>query len=320
MNEIISSPFTYAIIVAIAAFIAAIGSYQINKKRNEIAETTKSLVNTADSTMSELKKASIQINTSLEQTKKANQKLDDNKVRIIANLNKTLEAKDATITAQNEIIGQLTGGQSYPKIGIGESCFYILINGKYSIPECEIEIILLKDYLTAPFNVTDNYLKNGIKDGKYFKTLEKLKYPKLWKNGSSISIPFKEDVYNIVMNSQSFGFDIFYVSSFKRWKQEIRFLRFYEDKSDFGIFDKLIEENPSQDEDNNVKTKILIMQISDKFPTEFIEAKTKKKFCHIDLYNIENPNLQMYQPNFVMEMTDDNMKLPVYNEKDFNQK
>lgn len=320
MSEIISSPYTYAVIVAIAAFIAAFGSRQVDKVRKEIAGHTKNLIEKADSSMTELKIASSQINKSLEETKVANQKLDENKSKIIENLNKTLDAKNATINAQNEIIGQLTGGDSFPRIEVGESCFYLVINGNYSIPDCEVEIVLLRDYFTAPFDVTDSYVYNGKKDGKYYNTICRQFYPKLWINGINVEIPFVDEIYDCVKNADSFGFDIFFVSSFKRWKQEIRFLRFPERKSDFGVVEKVNEEKPSLNGKNEEKVKRLILEISDSFPTEFIEQKTKKRFCYVDLYHIEDENKHLYQPNFVTEMTKEITKLPIYNERDFKRK
>ena len=92
ISEILASPYTYAIIISMAAFIAAFASQQV-----------------------------------VDQTKNNTAKLEETKQAIIDNLSKTVEAKE-------EVIGMLTGGDSYPSILFNEQGFLFACNGKFGIP------------------------------------------------------------------------------------------------------------------------------------------------------------------------------------------
>ena len=110
---------------------------------------------------------------------KHNQTLAVSKKTIITNLEKTIESKD-------EIIGMVTGGDSYPRLSIGNNYFFLSVNGVYSIPECTVEIVYLKNYLNISLNTTSDYLEKGIRNDTDIKTIYKAKFTKQLSNDNYI--------------------------------------------------------------------------------------------------------------------------------------
>lgn len=300
--------------ILIATIIAAIFIYVNAKKDNstkeEILTGTKTLQTNAEKTISDLSQVNNEV---IESHKKLIKTYD----KVIENLNKTIETKETVISTQHEIIGQLTGGNSYPRIGVGDKSFFVIAEGTYSIPECNIEIVLIRNYIDTPIDATYNYLEKKELDNTNFISVCNTSFPKLWINSKTIQIPYKDIIYESIKNDDSFGFDIYYNSPFKRWLQHIRFLRFPDNKEKFGIVDILTEEKSYSKKRDYSKITTIFREVSNEFPTVIFEEKTNKKFYLIDLYYNDNQKLMMYNYNFALEITKENETLPVYTLNDF---
>ena len=271
MKEIISSPFTYAIIVTIAAFIAAYGSYRVNKTRKTIETNSKELIQKADSSMTELERASKQINESLEKAKEANIKLDINNSQLASNYKKIVEgleesikAKDATISAQEEILGQITGGNSYPKITLKKDGFFLSPIGSFSIPNLQVKIGFIQNCMNIPEQTTLNYLR-GQNPDKIFTFIISEKYSKLWKNPSFEIIKIK-NMKNYLMTNNGIihGFDISFQSEYKKWFQKIRLISH---NGSWEIADVLYEIPTTQKSNVFSSEKKIYEHVSKDFPT-----------------------------------------------------
>lgn len=221
MSEILSSPFTYAVIIAIAAFIAAIGSNKINKQRNYIADRTKGIVDTANVTLEELKVAGKKINKSLAAAEQANLKLEINKDKIIETLEKTIENKETTLKAQETIIGMLTGGDSYPLILFNKKGFSLTSSGKYGIPNLKLQIIHISNYQHCPIESLSLYLNDNIVD-KNIEVVYEENYTKTF--AMTIDIIKFSDMKISIDKNVSHAFDFNFNSGLKRWTQRIRLL------------------------------------------------------------------------------------------------
>lgn len=215
MSEIISSPYTYAVIITIAAFLAAYGSTQVNKQTKKIGET-------AEMTLEELEKASEKINLSLKEAESANLKLKENNQSIVRNLQKTIETKEATIKSKEEVIGLLTGGDSYPSILFKKNKgFYLLVNGEYGIPNLHIQVAYFKDFLNTQIISLASYLNNNIPVDN-ISLVYSNSFPRTYPR-SLHSIELKE--LNIDLNKEiSHGFDFIFTSEYKKWIQRIRLI------------------------------------------------------------------------------------------------
>ena len=157
MYEYIFNPlFAIFILTVIAAFFVWINSVKDSKIRDQINSGVDTLKIQSDETIRRLKDANRDISVSLEKTKKANEQLAENNQKISENYRKTIEAKEAIIDAQKDIIGQITGGDSYPSIVMTRNQFFLLVNGTYGIPNLNIQIYYLKDY-------TKNTFENSIR-------------------------------------------------------------------------------------------------------------------------------------------------------------
>lgn len=262
MYEIFSSPYFYAAIVAIAAFVAAIGSDMVNKQRNKIESNTQEIVKTANITLNELKVAGENINQSLGEAKQANSKLDVNKDKIIETLNKTIENKEATLNAQATIIGMLTGGDSYPTILLKQSKgFYILVNGEYGIPNLDLQIVYIKDFINVPINSLASYLNDNVTSDNiaqiYSHTFPRT-YPR-----SLHSINLSE--LNIDLNKNlSHGFDFIFTSDYKKWIQRIRLIPINGKWEILNAFEEVFTQDKDKTSISNISR--IYFKVSDTFP------------------------------------------------------
>jgi len=277
MSEIISSPFTYAIIVAIAAFFAAYGSNRINNQRNKTAKLTENLVKTADSTLKELKEAGEKINLSLNETEKANLNLKTNNDAIVENLKKTIEAKETIIKVKDDILGMLTGGQSYPSILFNENGFWISITGEYGIPNLKLDIVHIKDYEKTPVNSLNKYLAEGYIDSN-FKLVYSNTFIKTF--AGTLHLLKFEDLNLDIDTSKSQGFDFIFNSNIKKWTQRIR-LNLVNNR--WEVLNGLEEEITYKESKNKIPSpKSIHFKVSKNFP--HIREIGKKKIISTQAY------------------------------------
>ncbi|MCP4763104.1 MAG: hypothetical protein GY870_15110 [archaeon] len=211
--------YTYAAIIVTAAFIAAYGSSQINKQINKTAEQTETIVKIVDTTLGELEEASEKINFSLKEAEIANLKLKGNNQSIVENLQKTIEVKEATIKLKEEVIGLLTGGDSYPEILFKKNeGFSLRIDGEYEIPKLGLQIVHFMDFLNTPIESLALYLDDRVESGNISIIHEDF-FPRTYsKNVHSIKL----DIF--LNNKISHGFDFIFTSEYKKWVQRIRLI------------------------------------------------------------------------------------------------
>ena len=300
MKENIFNPlFAIFILTVIAAFFVWINSVKDSKIRDQIYSGVDTLKIKSAETIERLKDANRDITISLKKTIKANEQLAENNLKIAENYLKTIEAKEAIIDAQKDIIGQITGGDSYPRLYLGKKGFFITANGQYSIPNLRIDIYFLKEYLDIPSNMTQSYLKSN-SESDYIYKITNLTIPKLWINADNALLPIKREIRESMTQTRSSGFDIFFTSEYKRWIQKIRFIQHTDDKNKWGVIDILDSEKPITSTKDNIKSNRIYLEVSNDFPLSFIESKTNEKYYEITLYNIVNQHISMYQPNFVV--------------------
>jgi len=221
MLEIFSSPYFYAVIIAGAAIVAAIGTDKINKQRNNIAEQTEKIVKTANVTLDQLKIAGDNINESLLKVEEANSKLEENKDKIIETLNKTIENNETTLKAQERIIGILTGGDSFPTILFNKKGFYLASFGDYGIPNLKLQIVHISNYQDCPIESLSLYLKENKAD-KNIDIVYDESFTKTFA-GTFDLISFSDLRIDLDKNV-THAFDFNFNSNLKRWTQRIRFV------------------------------------------------------------------------------------------------
>jgi hypothetical protein len=311
MKEFFSSPYFYAAIVCVAAIVAAYGSSRIAKTRKAIAERTEKLVKSADSTLAELKNTSKIIDSSLFETKQANKKLEENKNSIIENLNKTIEVKEATIQAQKDIIGQITGGDSYPRLSLSNKGFHVTSEGTYNIPNLNVKVFFLKDYLNIPSEITASYLTENKESEFIYKIIDKT-LSKLWLNGRSPLLEIDKKIIRSIINTNSSGFDIYFASEYRRWVQKIRLIKHPKEEK-WGVIDIMHSEKITTPEDDPRRTRRIYLEISDNFPLYFRANDTNEKICRIILYVLDKKI--MFRPNFVIPYNDSIVEQSPYSKK-----
>jgi uncharacterized protein (UPF0333 family) len=263
------------IIGAVFSFFNSIGD---EKTKNEIKDNTDTLVNTAKETVKNLHTVSKNVLISQNQAQKTfdrlnltyNNTLDNlekterNYQTSLENLERTIEAKDATITSQNEIIGQITGGDSYPKITLKNNGFYLSVVGTYNIPDLKIQIGLIQNCLNIPENLTLDYLKGKETEEIYTIKIQK-EYSKLWTIPFSQTIEFKNmRNYLTQTNGQMHGFEIYFESAYKKWGQKIRVLSH---DGNWEIADVLYEIPTTQRDNTYSAEKVIYEHVSENFPT-----------------------------------------------------
>jgi len=160
LSSIFSNPFTYAGIIILAALVAAFNAKNASKKTDGIVTTTHSIEGTTNATFSRLENVSTNLVTTLGKIEQANSKLEENRKSINDTYEKTIESLKATIQSKDEILGMITGGDSYPQLALSKNAFFVFVNGTYGIPNLKVEIYHLKDYNNIPSEVVFDYLLN----------------------------------------------------------------------------------------------------------------------------------------------------------------
>lgn len=235
MANIIASPYTYATIVAIGAFIAAFASQQMIK-----------------------------------QTKETNAMLEENKQSITDTLSKTVEAKE-------EIIGMLTGGDSYPTILYNKDGFLLASHGKYGIPNLKLQIVHISDYQHTSMESISNYLNNN-------KTNDNISvvYTNIFtKTFAGTVHTIKLSELNIEIDKNiSHGFDFNFSNDFKRWVQRVRLIPV---NGKWEVLDGLEEEVTYKKDIHSVPApKTIHFRASQNFP--YLENIQGKKYGANKLY------------------------------------
>ncbi|AOZ98783.1 hypothetical protein BIW12_04670 [Flavobacterium commune] len=210
-------------------------------------------------------KASEQLQEANEQLQKASEQLQKNYKQIVETLNQTIEGKNATIKAQDEVIGQITGGNSYPELSLKKGGFYLNTHGSFSIPNLKISIWVIPNCLNIPKKVTIDYLRENITDQKYIIPIVAIRYSKLWAgyNIQSIEVEnFKSYLPNEDGNMHAF--EIYFESDYKKWKQRIRIISH---NGKWEIAD-LLDEIPTTQRDNIFfSEKEIYRHVSENFPS-----------------------------------------------------
>lgn len=293
----ISSPWTYAGIVTFAAFAAAYGSHRIDVKRDKMASHIDSLVIKANETLQELNDVSNVMDTNLNKTEKANEKLE-------VTYQKTIEALEATIQSKDEVLGMITGGDSYPHIAMTQGQFYLLVNGTYGIPNLNIQIYYLKDYNNIPSKIVSDYLSNKTQTEFIYEI-----YNSKCRNlGVGIVHSISYDSFKSEFkNKISHGFDIIYQGDFKSWVQRIRLIP-VNDK--YEVFEEL-EEIISYNKTNNLGNtrKQVFLKVSDDFP--YINKDGENRYCASNCFYIFNHKVHPVPiPNILHKILEKNIRAP----------
>lgn len=216
MKEYIFNPlFAIFVLTVIAAFFVWINSVKDAKIRDEIHEGVDTIKKLSTQTIKDLEEANKNVLKSLGEVEQANKKLEQN-------YNQTIEVKEATIQSQKDIIGMLTGGDSYPSILFQKNKgFYLLVNGEYGIPNFNIQIVYFNDFLNTSINTLASYLNNNITVDNISQVYSN-SFPRTYPR-SLHSIELKD--LNIELNKEiSHGFDFIMTSEYKEWIQRIRLI------------------------------------------------------------------------------------------------
>lgn len=274
----------------------------VTNSENRLKDASESILINNALVIENLKKtidANKQLQKTNEQLGIASGQLQQNYEQIVATLNTTIKVKDEAIKSKDEIIGQTTGGESYPSLSIKKGGFYLANRGIYSIPNLQVSIRLIPNCLNIPRNATLEYLRNEPTDPKYVIPIYYKKYPKLWAGLSIESIDIK-NLNSYIPNDKGImhAFEIYFESDYKRWMQRIRII------SHNGKWEvaEVLDEIPTTQRSNVYSNeKEIFKHISENFPTfeglgttkviPFFNAKfdhpTRFNFIIID-YNQEN--------------------------------
>lgn len=223
LSSIFSNPFTYAGIIILAALVAAFNAKNASKKTDGIVTTTHSIEGTTNATFSRLENVSTNLITTLGKIEQANSKLEENRKSINDTYEKTIESLKATIQSKDEILGMITGGDSYPQLALSKNAFFVFVNGTYGIPNLKVEIYHLEDYKNIPSEVVSDYLLNKTMSG-YIQKIYSSEARNLGV-GNVNPIEYDSFIRNELANTNiSHGFDIFYTGDYKSWVQKIRLI------------------------------------------------------------------------------------------------
>lgn len=315
--------FTIAVVI-----LGAYVSFKNDKTNDRIDKGVKKIDRVADSTKDKLDKASDDLKNNLDlsqaslervilankQLLETNQKLSQTSIQLQKNYEKTLKtleaankAKEEAIKAQNEtinskdeVIGQLTGGKSFPRISLKKGGFHISVQGEYSIPDLRIIIYALPNYLNIPAQVTSDYMKGKKTGPSYIFPIYSQQYYMVWADHlpGSIDIPnFNEylPTNDGIMN----GFDIILETKHKKWKQQIRIVSH---NGKWEIADKLLE-IPTTQKGNVMRIPDEIFtEISENFPAiRTANTKTGKMMFYItynaQAYDASKPSFDYIEYN-----------------------
>lgn len=265
----------------VCVFVGSYMSYKDGKIRDKIdtgvakidigVEKIDTIVTNSEKKLNDAGEALSKVNAvvvqNLEKSVKAGEQLEQSYKQIVETLNQTIEGKNATLKAQDEIIGQMTGGNSYPQLSLKKGGFYLTNKGIYSIPNLEISIRSIPNCLEIPREVTLDYLKRRQSNGDYIKPVFYKKPYKLWAGLHIESIDIKNfNSYlpndNGIMN----GFEIYFNSDHKRWVQQIRLISH---NGSWEIADILYEIPTTQRDNNFSNQKEIYNHVSENFPVEY---------------------------------------------------
>lgn len=315
--------FTIGVVI-----LGAYVSFRNDKTNNRIDTGVIKIEKVANSTKKKMNKASDDLKNNLdlsqanfekvmlanEQLLETNQKLSHTSSLLQKNFEETLKtleaankAKDEAIKAQtetlkskNEVIGRLTGGDSYPEISLKKGGFHITVRGEYSIPDLRIIIYALPNYLNTPVQVTSDYLQNKYKGSSYIFPIYSQQYYMVWAGHmpGSIDIPnFNEylPTNDGVMN----GFDILLETKNKKWKQQIRLVSH---KGKWEIADKLLEIQTTLKDNVYRNPEEISTKISENFPAiRTANTKTGKMMIYLtyntQAYDTSKPSFDYIEYN-----------------------
>lgn len=183
-----------------------------------------------------------------------------------------LNAKNETIKSKDEVIGQFTGGNTYPKIELKKGGFYLTSLGGYTIPELNVRIFIIPNYLDIPKQVTIDYLKGNKIDTKYIIPVFNKTYPKFWAGHSAEIIDIANfNEYLLTNNNATHAFEIYFESKFKKWKQKIRIISH---NGKWEVAD-ILDEIPTTQKDNvRIFEKNIYSLISENFPAQQTNSHT----------------------------------------------
>ena len=212
----------------------------------------------------------------------------------------TLEVKDTTIAAQKNIIGVLTGGDSYPSVLFNQKGFLLASSGDYGIPNLKLQIIHIPNYQNCPIESLSLYL-NDNKADKNIKIIYDKTFTKSFA-GSINLIKFSELAINLDKDV-SHAFDFNFNSDLKRWTQRIRFIPV---NNRWEVLNGLEEEISYKEEKGKVPSpKTIHFKASINFPyLEKIEGKiygrnalfyhlTSKRQNKLNYHNLLNRSFEI---------------------------
>lgn len=207
-----------------------------------------------------------------EQLMQASEQLQENYKQIVQGLKESIKAKEEAINAKNEaikskdeIIGKLMGGESYPGLTLKKGGFYLTAIGKYNIPNLKIAIILIRDCLEIPQEVTLNYLSKNDLNGSYFKLLYHSELD------LRAGVPYPINIENFKNNlpvddRKTHAFEIVFETKLKKWIQRIRITSF---KGKWEIANILDEVHGSSEGNTFGGEKEILKQVSEDYPALF---------------------------------------------------
>lgn len=220
--------------IIIASF-AFYNSIQDEQTKKDIKDNTDSLKKTAKETIENLNGVNLEILESQNQAQETFDRLnltynntlgnlektERNYQTSLENLERTIEAKDAILESQKDMISKLTGGDSYPYFTITNKKLKLNLNGKYSIPNLHFEIYFLKDYLKQDPNDIRKFLFEGKLNASIIKLNENT-LSKLFVNKNYNGIELSNEALQYIKDDVYSGIDIKFESEFKTWSQAIR--------------------------------------------------------------------------------------------------
>lgn len=290
---------TFTILVV---FFGAYVSYRDGKTSDRIDKGVTKIDTIVTDSKEKLEKANDDLQTTigiandnLKSTEAANKKLSQTSIQLQRNYEETLktleaanQAKDEALNAQketlkskDEVIGRLTGGNTYPKIELKKGGFYLTSIGGYTIQGLKVVIFIIPNYLDIPKQVTIDYLKGNKLDEKYIVPVFKKTYSRFWGNSSEvIDIP-NFNGYLLTNNNAAHAFEVYFESEFKKWSQKIRII------SHNGKWEvaNILDEIPTTNIGNmNINGNNIYKLISENFPGKHANSN-KGIFKIFPLYN-----------------------------------
>lgn len=235
MKKYMNPNLVILFLTIIIASFAFYNSIQDEQTKKDIKDNTDSLKKTAKETIENLNGVNLEILESQNQAQETFDRLnltynntlgnlektERNYQTSLENLERTIEAKDAILESQKDMISKLTGGDSYPYFTITNKKLKLNLNGKYSIPNLHFEIYFLKDYLKQDPNDIRKFLFEGKLNASIIKLNENT-LSKLFVNKNYNGIELSNEALQYIKDDVYSGIDIKFESEFKTWSQAIR--------------------------------------------------------------------------------------------------